>query len=414
MSWTKRNLKLRRLTDEQEALLPVVRDEWLGIGLSTEPADRAEAERGVALAYRCAGLPAPDVTVWLQSPLSGAVGSSILAIPPGDQVRTQVWDQVRTQVWDQVWTQVWAQVRAQVGAQVGTQAWAQVRAQVWDQVWDQVRAQVGDQVGDQVWDQVRAQVRTQVWDQVRAQVRAQVGDQVSGAQVSGAQVGDQVWRCCYGMHEAGWFVWIDFFGRCGINTARVSGMMAVARSAGWWWPFNGAAILTERPCRLRRDSEHRLHSGDGRAIEYPDGWGVYAWHGVRVPEQVIMTPEALTPHQISTERNAEVRRVMVERFGAQRYVREIGADIIDIGHVPCSNAEFCKHTPEHHTVRLYRAELGEDEPLVMVEVTNSTPEPDGEWKRYMLRVPPRVQTAREAVAWTFGTTADDYAPSMQT
>ena len=42
------------------------------------------------------------------------------------------------------------------------------------------------------------------------------------------------------------------------------------------------------------------------------------------------------------------------------------------------------------------------EPLTVVEVVNSTPEPDGSHRRYFLRVPPDTRTAREAVAWTFG------------
>jgi hypothetical protein len=35
-------------------------------------------------------------------------------------------------------------------------------------------------------------------------------------------------------------------------------------------------------------------------------------------------------------------------------------------------------------------------------VVNSTPEQDGTYRRYLLRVPPTTRTAREAVAWTFG------------
>ena len=46
----------------------------------------------------------------------------------------------------------------------------------------------------------------------------------------------------------------------------------------------------------------------------------------------------------------------------------------------------------------------------MVEVRNSTPEPDGSRKTYFLRVPPTVRTAREAVAWTFGLGAVEYRP----
>jgi Domain of unknown function (DUF6745) len=44
-----------------------------------------------------------------------------------------------------------------------------------------------------------------------------------------------------------------------------------------------------------------------------------------------------------------------------------------------------------------------------VEVVNGTPELDGTHKHYFLRVPSRMRTAREAVAWTYGMTADEYA-----
>ena len=50
----------------------------------------------------------------------------------------------------------------------------------------------------------------------------------------------------------------------------------------------------------------------------------------------------------------------------------------------------------------------------MVEVVNSTPEPDGTRKTYFLRVPPTTRTAREAVAWTFGLRADAYRPAVET
>ena len=49
----------------------------------------------------------------------------------------------------------------------------------------------------------------------------------------------------------------------------------------------------------------------------------------------------------------------------------------------------------------------------MVEVQNSTPEPDGSIKTYFLRVPPATRTAREAVAWTFGLGAVEYRPAAE-
>ncbi len=87
------------LTVEQEAMLAQVRDEWLAVGLSTEPANRPAAEEGVRQAYRRAGMEPPSVVIWLGSPYAGCVASAMLS-------QDQVWDQVRGQVGDQVWGQV--------------------------------------------------------------------------------------------------------------------------------------------------------------------------------------------------------------------------------------------------------------------------------------------------------------------
>ena len=44
-----------------------------------------------------------------------------------------------------------------------------------------------------------------------------------------------------------------------------------------------------------------------------------------------------------------------------------------------------------------------------VEVVNGTPEPDGTMKHYFLQVPPEIRTPTEAVAWTYGMSAERYA-----
>jgi len=148
---------------------------------------------------------------------------------------------------------------------------------------------------------------------------------------------------------------------------------------------------------------------------------------VRVPRHVIEAPATITVAEIEAEDNAEVRRVMVERYGAARYLLDSGAKQI------------------HRTKLgvLYRKEVPNDEPIVMVRLLNSTPEPDGtltsaeareqfgarifdraakaagagvdaRWKAYMLRVPPTMEDASEAVAWLSGKTAATYHPSVET
>jgi hypothetical protein len=49
-----------------------------------------------------------------------------------------------------------------------------------------------------------------------------------------------------------------------------------------------------------------------------------------------------------------------------------------------------------------------------VKVINSTAEPDGTFKTYWLRVPSHINTAKDAVAWTFGLDSNEYKPIIET
>jgi hypothetical protein len=108
---------------------------------------------------------------------------------------------------------------------------------------------------------------------------------------------------------------------------------------------------------------------------------VYSIHGTRVTQQIVEAPETITIHQIEKETNAEVRRVMIDRFGAKRYMEESGARVV-------------QELPADHyliglrTARLLHKAVPGDEDIVMIDLLNSTPEPDGTTKRYLLRVQP--------------------------
>jgi hypothetical protein len=183
---------------------------------------------------------------------------------------------------------------------------------------------------------------------------------------------------------------------------------ATMESACWWWPHRRFVMVCERPTVIHREladptrergwGSHRLHCDTGPAVVWRDGWGVWAIHGVRVPQRIVEAPETLTPAEILHEPNAEIRRVMFTRFGEDRFIRESGA-------LPIHSDEIGD---------LYRVEVPGDEALVMVRVLNQTPEPDGSLKPYWLRVPPDMTQARQAVAWTFGRDAATYQPAVET
>jgi hypothetical protein len=141
-----------------------------------------------------------------------------------------------------------------------------------------------------------------------------------------------------------------------------------------------------------------LHRADGPALLFPDGFGLRAWRGTLVPDDLAARLSRLTAADVAAEPNAEIRRVMLEHYGDERYLRESGA----------------RRVGSDAYGTLWQLQLPGDEPLTMVEAVHATPEPDGTVRTYWLRVPPATRTAHEAVAWTFGLTTGEYHPSVQT
>lgn len=350
-------------------------EQWRAISASTGPGDRAAAEAGVRLAYASAGLPAPDRIVWARSPLE-----AVRLLNPGQLARAG--RSVREQVRTAPWASARDRSHAELGSREFARHWQVTGAPLWEStepIVDRIRAGVvaaaapvpepTDSGNDAQKEALRAARSAEL------RVRMLLLDAVTG------------------QHDAAWLSAFDTSAG-----SPLAGLAAVARETGWWWPYENLAVLSERPTALHRDEAGRLDCGDGPAVGYCDGFGLYAWRGMPVPGEFLDELVSLTPERIRAEENAELRRVMLEYYGYDRYLVESGAQ-------PLQRDE---------TGILWRIALPDDEDVVMVEVVNSTPEPDGTYRTYWLRVPPATRTAREGVAWTFGLTAPEYQPVAQT
>ncbi|MFF3243714.1 DUF6745 domain-containing protein [Streptomyces sp. NPDC002870] len=337
-------------------------DKWRAVAAATGPADRAVAEEGVRLAYRTAGLAEPERIVWADSPLAG-----VAAVRSLDEAGRSVRDEVRTRPW--------AEERRRIHDELGPIGWAELWSLTGARLWDTTRA-------------LAERIRTGVVDSLAVQDTADTGD----AMARETEIRLTLLDAVLGQHDAAWLAGFD--GR----SDRLQGLATVAAQAGWWWPYEKAVVICERPVELHRDEAGRLDRGDGPALAFPDGFALYAWRGMPVPADFLGELTSLTPERIRSEENAELRRVMLEYYGYDRYLAESDAQPV--------------HRDE--TGILWRIALDDDEDVAMVEVVNSTPEPDGTHRTYWLRVPPTTRTAKEGVAWTFGLQEEAYEPVRQT
>jgi hypothetical protein len=280
-------VQIKTLTPEEEALLPIVRDEWLKIGLATGPADRGAAQAAIADAYRIAGLEPPSVWVWLDSPCAGCLCAWILAsagerLP--NHIRTWARNRLGARVWNQM-EQVWNQVGEQVHDQVYN------LDEVWDQVTNQVGAPTVSEESELLWDPVRDQLQIRVWNQTYSEISDEISSRLLRvtrhhvlAKVR-QQVYFQVVAAIKGQDDAAWLSFFDFFQRIGrLNGLdQLTPILRAAAATSWWWPFAGACVISERPVAHFRDEAGRLHNANGPALAFPDNWAVHAWHGLRIP-----------------------------------------------------------------------------------------------------------------------------------
>ena len=102
--------KITNLTPEQIARLKDWSEDWIKIGLSTEPANFDKAIEAALQAYKLINRDKPTIILRMSSPygatLGGVLAWAMLRELGGSQVRSQVESQVRSQVRSQVWSQV--------------------------------------------------------------------------------------------------------------------------------------------------------------------------------------------------------------------------------------------------------------------------------------------------------------------
>jgi hypothetical protein len=365
--------KLKRLTLEQTACMEGHRKRWAQIRTSVGPANREEAERGIAAAYSAAGWPEPRQVVWCSSPMQMA---TLWAKTPhersGANLRSAIADQVRSRAAFAIQRRVSGSLLATV---------------------EELSSQAGE---DTLGDAVREAV-----------LRASQAVRPAAPQkrpwlfwLSRPRSWQQLQDAGYAPRSYSWLERHDFFRTvCGLTseTEPLAGLLLIAEHADWIIPYKHICWVSEPPGVFKTDERGRLHSASGPALQYRDGWGVYAWKGVEVPARVIERPEQITVADIDRTVDIHVRRSMIERMTPERFI--------------ASGAAY--QISEDETGILWEKRWADGDAWAAIEVVNGTPEPDGTHKRYFLQVPPNMLTARSAVAWTYGLTARQYRGLLQ-
>ncbi|WP_165966511.1 DUF6745 domain-containing protein [Actinomadura sp. 7K507] len=456
---------------EQGRLVERLCGEW---EVRVAEADRGDAERALGEVYDQRGWERPKVVIWLDSPLAGAIAARTLLYGhrylDGDPEAGKGWVGAATARLDgafgtfdrqepsefeenQEYAARWrlpdvasayklgydmeAPDLQAVFGRVGEPAWA-----VNGSVAVRFQQEALGPGNPELFAQVSAAAHARLLEGMRPVFPAERWEAVSGA----------LRACADAPRPDHWKQWREVWAaaRAPENHAllileavrRGDGgpLLRLAPAVGWWWALNEVALLTPPPVEVHTDGSGRLHSEDGPAVRYLDGFAQHCWRGQVVPPDLVDpgwsaadiaygSDEALrgraaeglgSASYAATLRAADVvpdlRRCAVERLGWARFAAEaplarVGEPVADPADPGCELALY--DVPAAVFGRAARVVLraggGRSGTAVLVPTDASDPVAAASWLGDGAREPAqepeslarirRSERLREALAW---------------
>lgn len=201
--------------------------------------------------------------------------------------------------------------------------------------------------------------------------------------------------------DSGWASFYDYFQRIGILESDDEEFNTIKEflHSGIWATimFEKLVVCIARPRIVKVDAQGALHSDNGPAIAFDDGYEEYAWHGTWVDEKIIMHPEKITREDILAERNSEVSRAMAERLGWDEYMKRTETVLI--------HKWFDEQMKLHYELYDFKKRHGSLQPKLL---KMESPElNDGTRPYYIEPVPPQARTCQAARRWQCDTARPD-------
>lgn len=214
-----------------------------------------------------------------------------------EKIRTglnaQVWDGIWEIIWNSVWDALWDSIDkgirkaiaaskkkfldeailASLGNCIGRAVKPVVCDEAMEAAWGNVRSSIASKIRVRAWDALWGPLQVSIWEKLAFPIGACVRQAIP----------DCPQACGFGQHDAYWLAFHDYFrDKAGLvsETDGVSGLMELAKSAGWFLPHAYLCWVCERPLELAFDQDGKLHSDDGPAVKYPDGWNLWGNHGL--------------------------------------------------------------------------------------------------------------------------------------
>lgn len=300
-----------------------IRSRWLAQLLSTEQADRPGAEVALREIYSAAGLEPPRYVFWFDSPFDACWANALLSAP-----HSVLWPRILAG-WEQIaaYREKISRTRTQLCERAGESNWDTLVATVGWPTSSRLapRGPLPAGTTSISFEIIRARMRIYgkvppySFDESDPLLLAEnrllgpnhgvLNSQMSDGSVSSFLGASFLTDYSFSMMAAD-----EQENGARTAPAILAAAWTIARSSGPWWPYAGAAVMTDRPAEMHVNERWLLHRGDGPAAVYRDGSPVYAWNGKPLPARWIVQQETLTARELK-EFDADFREYVAARFG---------------------------------------------------------------------------------------------------
>ncbi len=402
------NLNIKALGSE-------IQEKWKAIATKTEPLDRQKAANSIKAIYALYNKPEPEI-IFCDSPLAalklilGKLTAQLLHQTdplgkPFAKPNERLWKPLQVEIQNLFGKSLFDALGNKLGKEITQKLKHQLRSELSSHLWELVVSQLGEekwrQLGEEVWRQAIGYLDNCICPELWA-ARCAVFE---------------FYRTISNLYSDAeqWEIFESLMSNC-----------------GWIFAFEKVCVLCDRPIKLNFDTEERLHALGEAAIEFADGYKIYCYGGVPLPEKYgskhpqnwqpewyLEEPiiplrriliEAIPPEKLSnewylketdfqlkqllieaippqnlkaelllSEYNAELRRRLIQRIGYARICQELKATELD---------EYLEYT-----LLKIDANIDREQIYILKMTCPST------GAIHALRVPPDTISAREAIRW---------------
>ena len=237
-------------------------------------------------------------------------------------------------------------------------------------------------------------------ERAHAEMRAYGELEIGFGRLTGSKLGEPEFRSGFYGDHLDWLAKYEFYRehaevRFTPDASReFEAWLELVRCCSAFWPYERVVVISRPPRFAHFDPQWRLHHAAGPALEYEDS-PHYFWHGTRVPASWIVEPSSVEAAQLLFWSSLEERRAGLEIVGWNRLLEQLSPVSIHRDADPTVGELLEARMPDGETLRFLKVRCGTG-------------------REFALSVPPSMRTAREANAWTYGLTQENYELEART